>query len=159
MKMLREPTRAKAATELAWSNSFEDGPSVNDGSWREAVVRSRDPRAATRRSDCSPDTSDPPMNGHRKIGPACLKSANNRHGGPRKIKDARQTRRPQYDYFNSVITGLSLALMRITSVFEGLSVAFRPKCFVFGGVYTTSPALTILVPTPSISKVCSPSMT
>jgi hypothetical protein len=63
------------------------------------------------------------------------------------------------DYFTTVITGLSLALMRITSVFESLSVAFRPKCFVFGGVYTTSPALTILVPTPSISKVCSPSMT
>jgi hypothetical protein len=30
----------------------------------------------SRRSDCSPVTSDlHPMNGHRKIGPACLKSA------------------------------------------------------------------------------------
>ena len=67
--------------------------------------------------------------------------------------------RADRDYFTSVITGLSLALMRITSVFDSLSVAFRPKCVVFGGVYTSSPALTILVPTPSISKVCSPSMT
>jgi hypothetical protein len=70
------------------------------------------------------------------------------------MKEAANRYDRREDYFTSVITGLSLALMRITSVFESLSVAFRPKCFVFGGVYTTSPALTILVPTPSISKVC-----
>lgn len=34
--------------------------------------------------------------------------------------------------------------MRITSVFESLSVAFRPKCFVFGGVYTTLTSLNYL---------------
>ena len=76
--------------------------------------------------------------------------------GRLKLKGAARADR---DYFTSVITGLSLALMRMTSVFDSLSVAFRPKCLVFGGVYTSSPALTILVPTPSISKVCSPAMT
>lgn len=37
-------------------------------------------------------------------------------------------------YLTSVMTGLSLALIRMTSVFEIPSVAFRPKCGVSGGV-------------------------
>jgi hypothetical protein len=41
------------------------------------------------------------------------------------------------DYFTSVVTGLSLALMRMTSVFDSLSVAFRPKCWQRIAVFPT----------------------
>ena len=36
--------------------------------------------------------------------------------------------------FISTMTGLSMSLIRITTVLEGLSVRLLPKCGVFGGV-------------------------
>jgi len=62
-----------------------------------------------------------PSNGHRDTGPdwsvSCQKA------GFRLMV-----------YFISVMTGLSLALIRMTIVFDVLSVAFLPKWLVSGGV-------------------------